>query len=262
MPYADLNTSKIYYETHGEGEPLLCISGLGSDCNEWCLLTSRLSSKYKVIVFDNLLVGKTETILDSISIQTMANETKKFIDYLGIERTNIIGQSMGGMIAISLAAQFPSMINKLILQATLPKLNEYGNCFIHTVQEIFASELSTNLKVDSLLLLILTYNFFKHPERITGLREGLKSSLSGLDVNRYHKQSKVCLSADVTENLVDIKAETLLISAELDNISPPNEMMKMMAQIKKSKLKIINQASHGLQIEQPNQICDYIFDFL
>ena len=60
MPYIKVNDIQMYYEIHGDGEPLVLIVGLGTDISEWDGIIRWLAQKYKVLAFDNRGAGRTD----------------------------------------------------------------------------------------------------------------------------------------------------------------------------------------------------------
>ena len=60
MPFAELGERRVYYEVHGEGDPVLLVNGLGADHLAWGLQTEAFRERHRVIVFDNPGVGQTE----------------------------------------------------------------------------------------------------------------------------------------------------------------------------------------------------------
>jgi pimeloyl-ACP methyl ester carboxylesterase len=78
-----------------------------------------LAAHDRVITFDNAGIGKTSP-LSPLSVSAMANQTSALITALGLARTNVLGWSMGGMIAQALAVLDPSQVRRLVLCATFP----------------------------------------------------------------------------------------------------------------------------------------------
>ena len=124
--YAETNGQKLYYEIHGEGEPLLLIMGLGSDSTGWLLQLADFAEHFKVITFDNRDVGRSSEAAGPYTLAEMAADTAGLMDALAIERAHVLGGSMGGAIAQELVLNYPEKMNKLILSllpwATLPAL--------------------------------------------------------------------------------------------------------------------------------------------
>ncbi|MFL5656084.1 MAG: alpha/beta fold hydrolase [Ktedonobacteraceae bacterium] len=118
MPYIKVNDIQMYYEIHGDGEPLVLIVGLGTDISEWDGIIHWLAQKYKVLAFDNRGAGRTDKPDTHYSIEMMANDTAGLMQALGIQQAYILGISMGGRIALALALQHPKSVKKLVLVST------------------------------------------------------------------------------------------------------------------------------------------------
>lgn len=109
---------KMYYQIHGQGEPLLMIMGLGGHSLDWgWIAPQKLADHYKVILFDNRGAGRSDQA-GPCTIEQMAKDTVGLMDALAIDRAHVFGASMGGMIALQMALDYPEHINKLVLGAT------------------------------------------------------------------------------------------------------------------------------------------------
>jgi 3-oxoadipate enol-lactonase len=95
MSVVKVNDINIYYETHGEGEPLILITGLNADITSWAFQTHEFAQKYKVTVFDNRGVGQTDTPDIPYSSEMMADDTAGLLQALDIPEAHIMGYSLG-----------------------------------------------------------------------------------------------------------------------------------------------------------------------
>src|SRR5712692_1901724 len=118
MPYEKINDIQMYYEIHGDGEPLVLIVGLGTDISEWDGIIRWLAQKYKVLAFDNRGAGRTDKPDTPYSMEMMADDTAGLMQTLGIEQAHILGISMGGRIALALSLRHPTSVKKLVLVST------------------------------------------------------------------------------------------------------------------------------------------------
>ena len=124
MPTVRVNDITMYYEIHGEGEPVVLIAGLNSDHTLYQKLgiISRLAESYQVVAFDNRGVGRTDKPDSPYSIEMMAEDTVGLLDVLGIKKVHLLGISMGGRIALALTLRHPERVKTLMLVSTGPRV--------------------------------------------------------------------------------------------------------------------------------------------
>ena len=107
MPSLSVNDIDLHYEVKGNGPPLLLIAGFASDGQSWAPITRTLSERFTLIIPDNRGCGQTALNGAEVTIEAMTADCRALLDRLSIERVDILGHSMGGVIAASLAAQQP-----------------------------------------------------------------------------------------------------------------------------------------------------------
>src|SRR5262249_10291448 len=118
VPHADCNGQRLYYEVHGEGEPLLCIHGLSVDTLGWALQVPAWSERHRTVVFDNRDVGQSSRAEREYEIADMAADALALADALELERFHLLGYSMGGTIAQELTLAAPERVQSLTLCVT------------------------------------------------------------------------------------------------------------------------------------------------
>ena len=94
MPIIKVSNIEMYYEIHGEGEPLLLIHGLGSSSRDWEYQVAQFSKLYKVILIDLRGHGKTSKPKGPYSIRGFADDVALFLEALNIKHVNILGLSI------------------------------------------------------------------------------------------------------------------------------------------------------------------------
>ena len=119
MPYATVNGIRAHYETHGAGDPVLLISGLGGPGVGWLFQVRDLSPRYQVITFDNRGVGETDMPRElRYATGELAEDARALLDHLNVKRAHVIGASMGGTVAMELAIRYPASVRSLTLCCT------------------------------------------------------------------------------------------------------------------------------------------------
>jgi len=118
MPSAQAGDIKLYYEVRGSGDPLVLIPGLGSDTRLFSTVIPRLAERNRVVVLDPRGGGQSDKPAGPYSIGQMTDDVAGLMDALGIARAHVMGYSMGGKIALQLAADHPELVDHLILGAT------------------------------------------------------------------------------------------------------------------------------------------------
>jgi pimeloyl-ACP methyl ester carboxylesterase len=121
MAQVQVGEIEIYYELHGDGEPLLLILGLGADISQYHGIIDRLAMKHRVIAFDNRGVGRTSKPDLPYSMDIMADDAVGLLHALGLKCVNVVGISMGGRVALSMAIRHPTSIDRLVLVCTGPR---------------------------------------------------------------------------------------------------------------------------------------------
>jgi len=118
---AHTSVGAVGYRELGSGPPLVLIMGYGGTMEVWDpQFVDALAEDYHVVVFDNSGIGHTHALAAPLTIDAMANQTSALIDALGLKEPDVLGWSMGGMIAQGLAVEHPTQVGRLVLCATYP----------------------------------------------------------------------------------------------------------------------------------------------
>lgn len=111
----------VGYREVGHGPTLLLITGFGASMDDWApSFIDDLAAHFRVVVFDNAGIGQTVALPVPLSVSEMAAQTSALISTLRLGRGDVLGWSMGGLIAQSLAVTHPGQVKRLVLAATQP----------------------------------------------------------------------------------------------------------------------------------------------
>lgn len=111
--YIHLRGFNMYYETYGQGEPLLIIHGNGGSINNFMYQIPYFQQYYKVILADSRSQGKSIDNGDSLSYEMMTDDLNALLDSLHLDSCYVIGWSDGGINGLLLAIRHPDKVKKL-----------------------------------------------------------------------------------------------------------------------------------------------------
>jgi pimeloyl-ACP methyl ester carboxylesterase len=118
---AQTRLGAVGYRVVGHGPALVMIMGYGGGMEDWDpRFVDTLAKRFRVVIFDNAGIGPTQPLRSPLTIDKMAEQTSALITALGVARPDVLGYSMGGMIAQALAVLHPAQVRGLVLCATFP----------------------------------------------------------------------------------------------------------------------------------------------
>jgi pimeloyl-ACP methyl ester carboxylesterase len=118
MPTFPIADHTIYYETHGQGHPLVLISGLGNSHLFWWKQIAPLSAHFRLVILDNRGIGESSRVQAAFSMADMADDVAALIDHLSLGPCFVLGISMGGFVAATFGVRHARLVHKLILTST------------------------------------------------------------------------------------------------------------------------------------------------
>ena len=113
--YADVNGINLYYETHGEGRPMILLHGGLVSGEMFGPILPALAENHRVIAVDLQGHGRTADIDRPLDIRLMADDIAALIDHLGLDRPDVVGYSLGGGVAFFTAVNHPEKVGKLVM---------------------------------------------------------------------------------------------------------------------------------------------------
>jgi pimeloyl-ACP methyl ester carboxylesterase len=257
----------IGYKIFGKsGPPLLLIMGFGGTMNNWDpIMIKKLSLNHTVIVFDNRGVGSTELGNKNFSISQFAKDTVGLINALHINKTDVMGFSMGGFIAQEIALNNPEKINKLVIYASncggrestppTPELSKLVQNTSKSMQEI----------LDGVTALIFPKEWsIQNPQVIETVKEGYKIPpvISMDTIQKQGIASSYWYNAGVCNQLEKITMPTLIVVGTKDILTPKANSLLMTEKIPDAWLVQIKDGGHGVMYQYPDKLTSIVHDFL
>jgi pimeloyl-ACP methyl ester carboxylesterase len=112
--YAEVNGINLYFETHGDGRPLILLHGGLMSGEMFGPVLPLVAERHQVVAVDLQGHGRTADIDRPIDVRLMADDIAALIDHLGLDRPDIVGYSLGGGVALHTAAKYPAKVRRLV----------------------------------------------------------------------------------------------------------------------------------------------------
>ena len=236
--YATVNGLRMYYETRGEGEPLVLLHGafgLAMDL-------PALAKNRRVIAVELQGHGHTADIDRPLSVEQMADDTAALLKELKIERADFFGYSMGGVVALGVAIRHPSLVRKLAINGSY-----FGSVEAAFEPEAFKQFLSLPADFAPPMLKAPYDKVAPDPTKWPTLVAKIKKA--GMEFKGFAR-----------DDLKAIKAPVLITLGDRDGIRPEH-VVEMFRLIPGSKLAIIPGADHFLIFQSPEKLLPMIAAF-
>ena len=253
---------KIDFIRFGSGKRhLLILPGLGDGLKTvrgtaipMALLYRKFSRTHTVWSF-----SRGEPLPEGFTTRDMAGELAAAMENLGIEKADVLGVSMGGMIAQHLAADYPEKVGRLVLAVTCPCADDTVRQSVTHWMELagkgdFVSFLNSNLER------IYSESYCRKNGWTTPLVALITKPKSW---DRFLVQANACLTHDATERLCTITAPTLVIGGKKDRVVNVGSSRCLAEKIPGAKLHIYLQWGHGLYEEAPDfnkRVLDFLLE--
>jgi len=263
MPKVKVNDIQMFYEVHGEGFPLIMIMGFTGNTSWWDpRWIQTLSEKFKIIAFDNRGAGRTDISDREYSIKLFADDTAGLMDALGIPRANVLGISMGGMIAQELVLNYPEKVKKVVLCST----HCGGARSVQASEEVLRTLTADRRGVSveevarMTIPLFFTEDFLKN---IPGVEELVIEQISRNPISNeaFMRQVSAIMQFDTYDRLSQIKTPTLILHGKQDILIPPENGSILGKAIPGSRLVFFEDCAHGL-LEETEEVLRTILEFL
>ena len=264
MPQTTGNGINLYYEVHGEGEPLLLIMGLSLNSKSWFRTLPVLSEHFKVIVFDNRGTGLSDKPNSPYSIEQMAEDARCVLDAAGVDTAHVYGISMGGMIAQRLALKYPSRVRSLVLGCT----TSGGVNHVQPGADVSMLMLSRGSSVTTpeemawaTTPILYSQSFIENQRELVAEDIQKRIEIPVLPY-AYILQLQACLTHDTSNEIEQITVPTLVIHGDEDRLVPYQNGLTLAEKIPNAEFLTIQGAGHIYVTEANDRVNERVLDFL
>jgi pimeloyl-ACP methyl ester carboxylesterase len=261
VPIADAGGQRLYYEIHGEGEPLLCVMGLGTDARGWALQLSKWASSHRVVVFDNRDVGRSSYADQPYEVSDMARDTMALADLLELDSFHLLGMSLGGLVAQELALAAPERVRTLTLCVTYGGTSGYGaeraRLLGRSIERMDRRE-----RTEFLMLLTFSEAFYGDRMRVASVRDLILANPDPQPAEAFVRQLEAGGRHEARDRIGGLRMPVHVIGAERDQMVPVWKSVELAELIPGAKLTIVEGAPHAVNFERAEDFNRVVLEFL
>lgn len=241
------------------GRCLVMLPGLGDGLRSTRGTALPMAVMYRLYARDFTVYAfsRRNALPEGFTTRDMARDQAEAMEQLGIQKADVLGVSMGGMIAQHLAIDYPEKVGKLILTVTSAKTNPLLEESIAEWTACARRNDHTAL-MDSNLRRIYSEDYYRKNKWMIPLIGKLTKPDA---YDRFLVQAEACLTHNAYESLHRIKAPTLVIGGEKDVSLGGNASREIASQIPGATLRMYAQWGHGLY-EEAKDFDQVVLDFL
>ncbi len=258
MAFARVNGVVLHHEIVGPaGAPVLVFANsLGTDFRIWHEVVARLGGAFRFVLYDKRGHGLSEATPAPYALTDHVSDLAALLDHLGVTKATIVGLSVGGMIAQGLASLRPDLVASLVLCDTAHKIGtaEMWNARIDAVRKGGIGSIA-----DAVMQRWFTpaYRSPANPDYV-----GYVAMLTRTPTEGYVGTCAALRDADLTESTRALTVPTLCLVGDQDGSTPPDLVRSTAELIKGAEFRIIADAGHLPNIEQPAAVADLIATFV
>lgn len=266
MTLVNLPTGEtIWYRTIGEGAPLLQIHGSAFGHRNFEKMTPLMARHFATIDFDLPGYGESKG-LPQDSMAGIAEQVYSFLMAAGYERVSIHGTSFGAMIAMTLAAIHPEVVDRLILSCFLTRYDNAARMMRQTWKRA-ARDSGMAAVADLTSVAGFARGFYDRPEAETQL-QAMRDAFVKNSPEAFIAGTETIERTDLSRYVDQVRARTLMLAGAEDNMTPFKPagsgvgFANIQDRIANSKLVILPDCGHYLVIEQPERAAEEIVRFM
>jgi aminoacrylate hydrolase len=265
VPHAAVAGRRIYYETHGDhaGPPLVLAMGIGGSCRGWLpLQVPELSKHRTTLIFDYPGVGKSDPCEPSFTTADLADTLAGLLGALRIDRADVLGAFMGGMVAQELALRHPARVDRLVLVGTYARADAKRRLLLEHWRDLARSDAPLAALVRDRLLWTAEDDTIAQTDLIEAMLDFFTRDGAPLTPEVFAAQCAACLTHDTSTRLSGISRPTLVLCGRNDQLTPVKLHHQLADGIPDARLVTISYGAHLVMVESVETFNRTVVQFL
>jgi len=257
MPKTIIQDLEVNYDVAGDGPALLFLHGLGSSGQDWAPQVETFRDRYKCITYDVRGHGRSGKPPGPYSMAQFAADAAGLLDHLDRPSANLVGLSLGGMIAFQMAVNFPERVNSMVIINSGPAVVP-----VTFKEKMAVWQRQYMFRLLSMKRIGVTIGGRLFPdEDQSEIRAQFVARWSENDKRAYLAATQAIIGWSVLEHITTLTMPTLVIAANQD-YTPVAAKEAYVRQMPNAELVVVPDARHAVNFAQPEKVNPLIAAFL
>lgn len=253
-----VNGIKLFYQMEGTGPTLLFLHALGLDHTIWRHQFDAFRGSYTVVAPDLRGHGRSDKPPGPYTIDELAADVASLLSRERLWPATVVGLSLGGMVAMALAADHPELVRALVVVAAIGEVgNEAKVTFEQRAVQAEAEGMAAI--AEAALQRWFTPAFIDNSPKVVS---SIKALVGSNEPRAYAAACRAVASLNLTPRLGKISCPTLIVAGEKDPAMPPAVVKQLHYLIRGSRFEIVANASHLIPVEQTEAFNNLLSAFL
>jgi pimeloyl-ACP methyl ester carboxylesterase len=264
--FATVEGVRLHYQQTGDGHPLICIHGAGPGASaesNFRLNTGAFAQKFRTILYDMPQYGRSDkVVLTEPRLKYNARILDGFMTALGIDKAHIVGNSMGGQVAIKLGLDFPERLSRVVIigsGAVPPVFAPFPVEGVKMIARYYKGGGPSREKLRDLLQTILYDPKFLTEETF---EERYRASTDPEVVELFGKRQGELPRENLGPDLPRLKAKLLTIWGMDDRFGALDVGLQITRMVPDARMHIFTKCGHWAQVEHSAEFNRVVLDFL
>ena len=238
----DIGDATIAVEVAGMGPAVVCVSGLDGRANFWRNQVTVISSRRRVVTFDQRGAGRSSHSRIYYSVSQMADDLLSILDALDIERATLLGHGLGSVVAVQLAIGHPERIEKMILAAPWAEPSVYLMEQVRLMRQILSLCGSEAYACHDFMRAAPASWLSSRPYLI---RERIAERLDGLAATDIElSRLQAAPGRNLLAQLTNVRVRTLVVAAADDQVVPQAASRQLVAAMPHASFELLSNGGH------------------
>ncbi len=257
MPELRIDGLETHYEDRGSGPPVVLVHGLGGSTALWKEVDGDLARDFRVLAYELRGGGRTGVPPGPVAFEQLVGDLHGLIEALDLGRVSLVAHSLGGTIALALAARYPNHVAAVVGVGAPAELPAQSREAMRARAETVESE-GMGAVAETVARNGTAPAFHERPERLAAFVRLLAAN----DPGGYAALCRVVAGIDITDELQRIAVPVLLLGGDRDPVVPPAAREAMAARIPGAKSVEVESCGHIVPLEQPAVLLEQVRSFL